>query len=117
MKKAIILSLTGFLLISCSTALKSITAEMPDLTQINDGVYRGMYDLSGTPVMVTLDVTVQDHKVINIGIIKHSGSPIGKRAEVIIKDVIDRQNLNVDVISGSTASSKSILKAIENALQ
>ena len=101
----------------CSTAYKSLTAKMPDLTPIVDGVYRGNYDLSGTPVEVTLDVTIQDKKIIKIEMVEHSSSPIGKKAERIIERIIESQSLDVDAISGATVSSKTILKAVENALQ
>ena len=117
MKRIIFSLFIIFFFISCSTAYKSITALMPDLTQCKNGVYRGFYDLSGTPVKATLDVTIQDNKIIDISIVKHISSPIGKKAEVIIENIISRQSLDVDVISGATASSKAIIKAIENALQ
>lgn len=114
MKKIIFYMITGLLFIGCSTAYKNITAQMPDLTQFADGVYRGIYDLSGTPVKVNLDVYIQDNRIVKIEIIKHNCSPIGKKAENIIEYVIEKQSLEVDVVSGATASSKSILKAIEN---
>jgi len=101
----------------CSTTYKNLTAKMPDLALRTDGTYRGIYDLSGTPVKVTLDVTVQNQKITGIKIIKHSGSPIGKKAEKITDQIIANQSLDVDVITGATASSKSIIKAVENALQ
>jgi uncharacterized protein with FMN-binding domain len=117
MKKLNVFIIICFLLISCSTAYKSITAQMPDLAQLNDGVYRGNYDLTGTPVKVTLDVTVQDQKITDITIVRHLRSPVGKKAENIIEQIIDKQDLEVDVVSGATASSKAILKAVEDALQ
>jgi len=98
-------------------AYKTLTAQMPDLNQLDDGVYRGIYELEGTPVKVTLDVNVQNNKISNIDLINHVSSPIGKNAEIIITRVIDKQSLEIDTISGATASSKSILKAIENALR
>ena len=107
----------GVLIIGCATSYKNITAEMPDLTLIADGMYRGYYDLSSTPIKVTLDVRVQNQKVTGIEIVDHSCSPIGKKAEKIIDSITERQSLDVDVISGATASSKAILKAVENALQ
>jgi len=116
-KLAILFVFVGLVIIGCSTAYKSITAAMPDLAPLSDGTYRGVYDLTGTPVKVTLDVTVQDHKITEIQIIKHYCSPIGKKAEVIIDRVVEKQSLEVDVVSGATGSSISILKAIENALQ
>jgi len=117
MKKILIIVFIGLFIIGCSTAYKSITAQMPDLSQINDGIYRGFYDLSGTPVKVTLDVILQNSRIVNINIIEHIRSPIGKKAENIIEEIIEKQDLDIDAISGATASSKAILKAVENALQ
>jgi uncharacterized protein with FMN-binding domain len=105
------------LIVGCSTAYKNLVAEMPDLAPIADGVYRGNYDLSGTPVKVTLDVIIQDQRIKKIEIVEHFSSPIGKKAERITDRIIEYQNLDVDAISGATASSKAILKAVENALQ
>ena len=82
-----------------------------------DGVYRGNYDLKGSPVRVILDVTVQDEKITAIKIVKHISSPIGKKAEKITERIIEKQDLGVDAVSGATGSSKAILKAVENALQ
>jgi uncharacterized protein with FMN-binding domain len=104
------------LIIGCSTADKNLTAKMPDMTPIADGTYRGKYDLKGTPVNVILDVIIQNSKIMKIEIVKHSCSPIGKKAEKIIDRIIEHQSLDVDVVSGATGSSKAILKAVENAL-
>ena len=105
------------LIAGCSTAYKNLTAKMPDLVPMADGVYRGNYDLSGAPVEVTLDVIIQDKKIIKIEIVEHSSSPIGKKAERIIDRIIELQSLDVEAISGATASSKTILKAVESALR
>ena len=107
-----------FLIISCNTSsFAEIKAFLPDINRKSDGVYRGNYSLSGTPINVTLDVTVQDNKITGIKMIKHTSSPIGKKAERITQDIIEEQSLEIDAISGATASSKAILKAVENALQ
>jgi uncharacterized protein with FMN-binding domain len=104
--------------ISCnSTSLASITASLPDMQHKSDGVYRGSYDLSGTPVKVTADVTVQNQTITAITIVKHSCSPIGKKAEKITGNIIAKQSLAVDAVSGATGSSMAILKAVENALE
>jgi len=115
-KNKIILIIISFLIIGCSTTYKSLIATMPDLTLIEDGIYRSFYDLSSTPVKVTLDVTVQNNKITSIKIIDHRRSPIGKKAENIIDQIIELQILDIDAVSGATASSKAILKAVENAL-
>ena len=115
--KFILVIIFCILVFGCSTAYKSITATMPDLTSKTDGVYRGNYDLSGAPVKATLDVTIQNQKIVKIEIIEHFCSPIGKKAEKIVDSIMESQNLGVDAVSGATASSKTILKAVENALQ
>ena len=106
------------ILVACNSAkFNGIEALMPDMHYKSDGIYRGTYDLSGTPVKVTLDVAVQNENITGINIIKHACSPIGKKAEKIIERIIEEQSLDIDVISGATGSSKAILKAVENALQ
>ncbi|MHC1696286.1 MAG: FMN-binding protein [Eubacteriales bacterium] len=93
--------------------LKSIKIEDVDLTKIPDGKYTGSYETF--PVAATVEVTVKDHVITAIDIIKHDNGQ-GKAAEYIIYDVIKTGSLQVDAISGATYSSKVILKAIENAL-
>jgi uncharacterized protein with FMN-binding domain len=111
--------LTIFVLFaSCnSTSLAGIQASLPDMKSKPDGVYRGSYDLSGTPVKVTLDVTVQNQAITTLNIVRHSCSPIGKKAEKITGTIIEKQSLNIDAVSGATGSSMAILKAVENALE
>jgi uncharacterized protein with FMN-binding domain len=100
-----------------SSSFTDIQAQLPDMSGKSDGLYHGDYDLKGTPVQVALDVTVKDNIITAIKIIKHTCSPIGKKAEKIIDKIIEAQSLNVDAVSGATGSSKAILKAVENALQ
>jgi uncharacterized protein with FMN-binding domain len=99
-----------------STKLSEIEAVLPDMQYKSDGIYRGSYDLSGTPVKVTLDVIIQRGNISGINIVQHFCSPIGKKAEKIVDIIIQEQSLSVDAISGATASSKAILKAVEDAL-
>jgi len=120
MKKVFILGFLTIaaLILSCkSSSVTEIQALLPDISGKPDGVYRGSYDLSGTPVKVTLDVTVKNAAITTINIVKHLCSPIGKKAEKITGSIIEKQSLTVDAISGATGSSKAILKAVENALQ
>lgn len=84
-----------------------------NLSSTQNGTYTGSY--ASFPVSVTLEVTVLDHKITKITILKHDNGQ-GKPAEAIAEDVIKAQSLQVDVINGATYSSKVILKALENAL-
>ncbi|MCL2042947.1 MAG: FMN-binding protein [Treponema sp.] len=112
------LFLIMLLIVSCNTSsFAEIRAFLPDISDKTNGVYRGHYSVSRTPVRVTLDVTVENNNIIEIRIIQHTSSKIGKRAEIITQGIIEEQSLEIDTISGATASSKAILKAVENALQ
>ena len=110
--KLVLLFFLTLLIVSCYWG---ISADLPDLSFIADGVYRGNYGI--TPVRVTLDVYVQNGRITGIEIIEHGASAIGKRAERIIDGIIKHQSLNVDTVTGATISSKAILKAVEDALQ
>jgi uncharacterized protein with FMN-binding domain len=84
-----------------------------DLTSIADGTYRGEY--ATTLVSAKVDVVVKDCSIIDIEIIEHEHGP-NHSAEDITLDILKMQSIDVDVVSGSTMSSKVILKAVENAL-
>ena len=103
---------------ACSTSrIRDIQATLPDLTNRADGTYRGEQSISGTPVKVTVDVVLRSRVMTSINIVQHICSPIGKKAETIVEKIIERQSLDIDAVSGATASSKAILKAVENALR
>ena len=85
-----------------------------DLTQVADGTYQGQH--SASEVKVLVEVKVKKSKIKTIEILKHDNWR-GSKAEVIIKDVLKKQSVDLDIVSGATVSSKVILKAIENALR
>ena len=124
MKKKILIILLCtilFVLIGASLYLKrlvnnvnSIMVSNLNMANITDGIYVGKYSI--TPVYVEVEVSVTEHKITNIKIIEHENG-LGGKAEKIVDDVISRQSLEVDAVSGATVSSKCIIKAIENALQ
>jgi len=94
--------------------LKATELQSLDLSRVQNGTYEGSY--TAFPVSVKLTVTVKDHAISSITILKHDNGQ-GKPAEVILSDVIEQQSLQVDVISGATYSSKVILLAIQDALK
>lgn len=94
--------------------VNSISVSNPDIANIEDGMYVGEYSV--TPVYVKVEVFVVDQKITNVKIIEHENG-LGGKAEKIVDDIISKQSLKVDAVSGATVSSKCIIKAIENALQ
>jgi len=113
-KHFIIISLLVFIVAVSCTNTKNIVITTPDLSKIADGEYQGNSKVG--PVQVTLDVTMQKGAITSIEIIQHRTGK-GKKAEAIVPKIIEKQSLEVDVISGATYSSKAILQAAENALK
>ena len=112
-KYLLLFALTILILAAACVNLDEIVITSPDLNKVADGVYQGESKVG--PVRVTLEVTMQGNKITSINLIKHRNGR-GKAAEAIVPKIIDAQSLDVDVISGATASSKAILQAAENAL-
>jgi uncharacterized protein with FMN-binding domain len=96
-----------------SETISNITITNVELSQVSDGTYTGSYE--AFPVNVEVKVTIKDHKITGIDLVKHVNGQ-GAAAEILTEKVVEAQTLDIDVISGATASSKVILKAIENAL-
>lgn len=107
------LATAGAGLFSSVKVLKNLTIGQIDLTRVRDGQYEGYYD--GGLVKAKVRVTVADHRIAELVILKHDCG-LGRKAESIVKSVVQAQSLAVDTVSGATDSSKVLLKATENAL-
>lgn len=105
---------TGLFFYIKSRPLPAIAIQNVDLTRVRDGSYTGEY--KSNPVEVVVKVDVANQKITRIQIEKHECG-LGKKAEKITKDIVDKQSLEVDTVSGATHSSKVILKAVEVALE
>jgi len=83
---------------------------------LNDGTYTGSaYGYRGN---ITVSVTVKDNKVTAIEI-KSIQDDLGYYSiakNTIIPNIMKKQSLNVDTVSGATYSSKGIINAVINAL-
>ncbi len=85
-----------------------------DLSNTEDGTYIGEYNT--TVIKVKVSVTVVNHEITRIELIKHDNGQGGGAAD-ILDDVIENQSVMVDSIAGATYSSKVILLAICDALK
>lgn len=94
--------------------VQHISVSMPDLSVMQDGNYIGEYSIS--PVYVKVEVSINNHQITDIVILQH-GNGLGSAAESIVNDVMKKQSLDIDAVSGATVSSKCILKAVENAIE
>jgi uncharacterized protein with FMN-binding domain len=85
------------------------------ITSIPDGAYIGTYKSGRWTNELT--VTVKNHKITKIDVEKDVRIPKPEWREQLFNNVIEKQSLDVDIVSGATVTSKAYLKSIEDALR
>ena len=95
------------------TKKELMAIEDPDLSKVEDGTYKGKVETM--LVKVELKVSVKNHKIISISIIKHVNGK-GKPAEAIIDDIVKDNSTDVELIAGATMSSLVIRAAVIDAV-
>jgi uncharacterized protein with FMN-binding domain len=88
-----------------------------DLSKIKDGTYEGQ--ANGYRGLVKVSVTVKDHKITAIKVLSNSDDAafFNRASAGVIKNILAKQSLKVDVVSGATYSSNGIMEAVRNALK
>jgi uncharacterized protein with FMN-binding domain len=84
-----------------------------DFKIVRDGGYIGKYNININSAEV--QVFVKNGVILKIDILKHYHGP-GYGADIITEDIIKKQTLEVDAVTGATKSSTVLKKAVENAL-
>ena len=106
--------------------VQELTINEVDFKRLRYGVYVGEYIGTKNHSRDTeVQVTLSESKISDIKILKGALDKEGKPAELtgglsigdLFDNVIKSQSLQVDVISGATLTSKTHLKALENALE
>ncbi|MGN0840331.1 MAG: FMN-binding protein [Candidatus Ornithospirochaeta sp.] len=87
--------------------------EDPDLSKVEDGIYRGKVETM--LVKAEVEVSVKNHKIISISIIKHENGK-GKPAEAIVDAIVKDNSTDVELIAGATMSSLVIRTAVIDAV-
>lgn len=85
-----------------------------DVSKVADGVREGTFSLSD--IRCRTRVTVKGGKIESIEIVENATNDLAKKAEKVADGVLAAQSLQVECVTGATATSKAILKSIENAL-
>ena len=93
---------------------RALEIETPDLARLADGVYTGEWSIP--PVTAEVEVTVEGGRITEVRLVCHDHG-LGGKAESLAGDVVEKQSLELDPVSGATVSSQCILKAVETALQ
>lgn len=112
----ILLGVGGIYYLSRGLEVQSkVTINDVNLSLLSDGTYNGKYQAGRWSNKI--DVTIKDHKITNINIVKDVLFPKEEVTKELINRVLEEQKINVDVITGETVTSKAYLKSIENALK
>ncbi|MHC1720920.1 MAG: FMN-binding protein [Clostridiaceae bacterium] len=85
-----------------------------NLADVADGTYTGKYE--GGRWSNELKVLVEDNKIKDIEIAKDVMVPQEGLSGKVFAEVVERQDTDIDVVSGATVTTKAYLKSIENAL-
>ncbi|MCR5249855.1 MAG: FMN-binding protein [Lachnospiraceae bacterium] len=85
-----------------------------DVSHVPDGVYTGHSETD--LVKVEVKVSVSDGMIRDIEILKHECGK-GLPANEIVKDMVRKNDVEVDAVSGATVSSEVIKDAVRNALR
>jgi uncharacterized protein with FMN-binding domain len=98
---------------------RSLLLNTVDFSNLQDGTYVGDYEGGMYKWRVnTAKVTVKSGKVADIELLSPAGgSKDNMQQEALYDRVIQKQSLQVDLISGATLTSKAYLQAVENALK
>lgn len=92
------------------TALEGQVFDLPD------GIYEGTG--TGFAGKITVAVEIKDKKIVAITVlnVEADDAAFFNRAKGVIDRIIQSQNLDVDIVSGATYSSRGIISAVKNAL-
>lgn len=83
---------------------------------LKDGVYEGEYKKGINKAVVKVIIT--DDRIVEIELVKHTASWIGKKAnEIIPQRIVEQQSTQVDAVSGATNSSRVIMNAVQKAIE
>lgn len=84
---------------------------------LKDGTYQG--EAKGFAGKIKTEVGIKEGKIEYIKVLEHNESR-GWYEEVFLtlpKEMVKKQRIHVDVISGATKTSKGLMKSVENAVK
>lgn len=109
-----LITICAVLVIKMNSQVKSFDKSAVDVSQVKDGVYEGHSETE--LVKVDVKVTVSNGDISDIEILRHECGK-GKIANVIVEDMVEKDDVEVDAVSGATFSSEVIKDAVRSALR
>lgn len=113
-----LLLVTGGMVVYLSQGLSGMK-ELPvgeiDPSRFEDGIYHGRFE--GARWTNEVAVSIRDHQIEDIELIEDVRFVSEGVSEEVFGAVVREQSLQVDTVSGATATTNAYLKAIETALR
>ena len=100
-------------ILSYKKKVNALTFSSICASQVADGIYEGGCETGVVNALVR--VTIENHQMSVITLLRHDNGR-GLPAQQILREMLQRQSTDVELVSGATYSSKVIRKAVENAL-
>lgn len=94
--------------------LRQLQISAIDLSTVDDGVYTAAF--GKVALSAKLQVTVAAGQIADIQVLE-PGNGLGKAGKQIISSVLSAQSLQVDIVTGASATSKLVLRTVEEALR
>lgn len=92
--------------------LKALPIESVSISSLQDGTYEGNFEFSRWKSDVK--VSIKNGQIVNI---ERLSEPLTPDVSTELSNrMIEEQKVDVDVVTGATASSKAYMKSVENAL-
>lgn len=106
--------MTSLLATGCASKEVSL---MNEETTYKNGTYIG--EGEGKDSTIKIEVTLEDDKIKDIKMISQNDTAgyADKAFENIKKEILEKEDYNIDNVSGATKTTKGITDAIENALE
>lgn len=99
---------------SYQKAIGQIDVKSVSLENVEDGIYSGECDCGY--ISAKVKVMVKNHEIEGITLVEHRNER-GKKAEAVVGEMLKKQDVKVDAVTGATNSSMVIMKACEDALR
>lgn len=93
------------------STLRRLEIEATGFSRVPDGTYEGNYEYARWNYKVR--IRIADGTATSIDIVSPAGDAFAQR---VAEAVLSAQTLGIDRVSGATASTNAVLKALENAL-
>jgi uncharacterized protein with FMN-binding domain len=110
----LLMGVVGLLLMIGQSAVKDLSVDTVNFTDLKDGVYTGQYRNGRWTNSV--EVTVAAGQMTAIEVVRDVRFPSAKIRMDTIDKILKAQSLEIDAIAGATVTMKAYIKAVENAL-